>query len=792
MITMKDNALLFTVLFGGLFKSGNAELNGTRGTGVITGVEPTIELRNAILLILGFGLFSVLVAITFHLTRKYIFRDASNVDTSFDAGGKVSVGLTATTLVSQMTWSATLLQSVTVAVKYGISGPLWYGAGATVHHFILAILSIHLKTKAPGAKTFLQVIRARFGAPSHMIFCVFAGITNLITTMSLLLAGSAVLTSLTLDLSIELTCMILAAVIGSYTLIGGLGATFYVSYFNSTLIFCFLIVIVTEILLKPSLGIDGLPYGSSDIMYSYIQNATGPDGNHNESYLTILSSGGLMFGVIIFVMSCASQLGDQSYWQSSIAAKPLHGVWGFIAGGLTWFAIPFTFSTTIGLVYIAMENYQGSSILSETDIQTGLAAPVVAQVVLGRTGEYMLFLAILMAVMSTGSAEVIAVASLIVYDVYQPYINPFRKNLKAGDCILCGKSSRPSSDTSSGTSTYYKDRIFASDTNLSNNEGTTTTCSCKPVVECNECAEDKKMRSSKKFTIGVKKPYTCNVHGLYRQYQDDLLNFKNWCILWVTLFTIPLVLFSNWVGLNLGWVFYFTGVMIGGVIIPVALSVLWSRATAAGMISGVLSGCLCGITLWLALASTYEGGVNLKNTSRDVPTLVGSAVSLGLSGIVCIMVSMCTLDRKKFNEEEEWNKLRNIENPLHPWAITYARDFGTVHDLTSKFVRPTYAAMKSRFRRSRITAMIIGLTLFVGFMIVWPCAMIPFKVFTRNEFYHWTTFSIAYAFIAAAFIIIVPLVQEIYLIFGKIMNSRKIRKMNNHVNANYIQDQINN
>ena len=52
--------------------------------------------------------------------RKYVYHDADNLDTAFDAGGKVSIGLTATTIVSQWTWSATLLQSSTVASKVGI------------------------------------------------------------------------------------------------------------------------------------------------------------------------------------------------------------------------------------------------------------------------------------------------------------------------------------------------------------------------------------------------------------------------------------------------------------------------------------------------------------------------------------------------------------------------------------------------------------------------------------------------------------------------------------------------
>ena len=97
---------------------------------------------------------------------------------------------------------------------------------------------------------------------------------------------------------------------------------------------------------------------------------------------------------------------DQAYWQSSVAAKPLQGVWGFISGGLTWFAIPFTLATTMGMAYIGMSSAQGAPLLSEEDIGKGLAAPLVAQKLLGTMGEYAILFLILMAVMSTGSAEV--------------------------------------------------------------------------------------------------------------------------------------------------------------------------------------------------------------------------------------------------------------------------------------------------------------------------------------------------------------------------------------------------
>ena len=54
------------------------------------------------------------------------------------------------------------------------------------------------------------------------------------------------MTSLVKHLSLEEATAIVAFIIGLYTFIGGLGATFYVSYFNSGIIFiCMLIVLAT-------------------------------------------------------------------------------------------------------------------------------------------------------------------------------------------------------------------------------------------------------------------------------------------------------------------------------------------------------------------------------------------------------------------------------------------------------------------------------------------------------------------------------------------------------------------
>jgi len=631
---------------------------------VTLGVEPTVGLGPALIIFLLVGVFAAGIAQAFQLVRKHIFHDADNLDTAFDAGGSVSIGLTATTIVSQWTWSATLLQSSTVASKYGISGPYWYAAGATIQIILFSILSIMLKTRAPGAKTFLQVIKARFGARTHIVFCIFAFFTNVIVMMSLTVAGTTVLNALVKDLSPELAAMLLATVIGGYTLIGGLGATFYVSYFNTALIFVLILMLVIEVFYNPFSNPDN-PFGSSKRVYEFVSCWKAPSenglGNREESYLTFFSPGGLVFGIVNIVGNFGTVFCDQAYWQSSVAAKPLQGVWGFILGGLTWFAIPFTLATTMGLAYLGMSSAQGAPLLSEDDIKAGLAAPLVAQKLLGTTGEYAMLFLILMAVMSTGSAEIIAVASIVIYDVYQAYVAPFRPNLTHGQCIICGKF------TQENTAKMYADS--ASNLNAGSDDQHLELCTCPSAQDCEGCKIDNEIRAKNKSV--VKPHYTCEIHKDFKSYQECLLNYKNWCIVICTFLSIPLCLFCWAVNLDLTWTYYFTGILIASSVVPIALSILWARATSSGMIAGVVGGCLVGMSVWLGYASTFDGGLSaetfVKNTGKEYPMMAGNITAIIVGALAAFIVSLCTRGQMSVDEiEAEWKKTRDIDNPLNP------------------------------------------------------------------------------------------------------------------------------
>ncbi|XP_037082167.1 urea-proton symporter DUR3-like [Pollicipes pollicipes] len=522
-------------------------------------VRAAITQAEAVGVFVGISLFAAGVALTFTAIRRHVFHDADSLDTAFDAGGHVSIVL-------------------------------------------FAVLSIQLKTYAPGAKTFLQVIHARFGNAAHLVYCGMAALTSTLVMMMLLLGGTAVLRALVTGLTTEMSAMLFAALFGGYTLIGSLGATFYVSYFNTALIFALVLTLVVEVF--HGNGSDHV-LGSADRMYDLLNCWPAPAGNRDSSFLTFYSSGGLIFGVVNILGNFGTVFCDQSYWQSAVAARPAHGVWGFVLGGLTWFAIPFTMATTMGLAYVALSAAQGSPLLSDGDVAAGLVAPVVAQELLGRAGIFAILLLVLMAVMSTGSAEVIAVASIIVYDVFQTHLQPFRDDTRA-----------------------------------------------------------------RRSAAGSERPaFSCAVHGPYRAYQERLLSYKSWSVVWVSLLSVPLCLVGAAVQLNLEWVYYLTGTLISSAVVPIALALLWDRTSTTGMLGGALGGTACGLIAWLAVASQEEGGLSdfMASTGRQMPMLTGNLVSTCAGGVFCTALSLRdSWGTSAAERAAVWLCTRDIDNPLTP------------------------------------------------------------------------------------------------------------------------------
>ena len=512
-------------------------------------------------IVVGLGaIFAGVISAEIKLEEKYLGH-VQNSEWFNTAGRIIKTGLTAAAIVSAWTWAATLLQSSTVAYLYGISGPFWYASGATIQVLLFGILAIELKRKAPNAHTFLEIIRARFGNGTHKIFLGFALTCNMIVTGMLLLGGAAVVNGLT-GMNISIAAFLIPVGVMVYTLVGGLKATFVADYMHTVIIYVVILTFVSMVFFISPVtgGIEGMYdklAAAADLRPVLEPTFTpGEPGNAMGAYPTMASAGGLIFGVINIVGNFGTVFVDQAYWQRAIAAQPSSTVKGFLLGGMCWFSIPFTLATTMGLTAVAL-NVQ----LTPEQVQLGLTVPAAASVMMGEVGAIMVLVMLFMAVTSAGSAELIAVSSLITYDVYRTYSNPAatgKQLLKVSRTVI--------------------------------------------VI----------------FGLGMG--------------------------------ALAVVLLG--MGLSLGFVYLAMGILIGSAVIPIALTITWSKTTRAGAVAGALIGVMLSLLTWTSVAASEANGViDISSLGGAFPMLYGNVVAILSSGLICVVISLAQ------NKKYDWSQL---------------------------------------------------------------------------------------------------------------------------------------
>ncbi|XP_028060566.1 urea-proton symporter DUR3-like isoform X4 [Camellia sinensis] len=295
---------------------------------------------------------------------------------------------------------------------------------------LFGVMAIEIKRKAPYAHTVCEIVKARWGTAAHLVFLTFCFLTNIIVTAMLLLGGSAVVNALT-GVNIYAASFLIPLGVIVYTLAGGLKATFLASYIHSVIVHVVLVVFVYLVYTSSSrLGSPSIVYhrllevaSKSRVCQEPLTHngqSCGPvSGNYKGSYLTMLSSGGLVFGIINIVGNFGTVFVDNGYWVSAIAARPSSTHKGYLLGGLVWFAVPFSLATSLGLGALALDLP-----ITASEASHGLVPPATAIALMGKGGSILLLTMLFMAVTSAGSSELIAVSSLCTYDIYRTYINP--------------------------------------------------------------------------------------------------------------------------------------------------------------------------------------------------------------------------------------------------------------------------------------------------------------------------------------------------------------------------------
>jgi urea-proton symporter len=185
------------------------------------------------------------------------------------------------------------------------------------------------------------------------------------------------------------------------------------------------------------------------------------------------------------------------------------------------------------------------------------------------------------------------------------------------------------------------------------------------------------------------------------------------------------------IGIGLGWLYLFMGVMIGSAVVPVAMSIAWSKCSALGAVTGAISGLVLALTSWLAYGAA-DGGVNIDNLGRDEIMLTGNLVAILSSGFICTAISLVRPDNC------DWSSTRAI-------ALIEADEHATLSQETEDELEKATKI---------ISAWGVGLTIVL--ILIWPIMTLPFKSFSKSYFTFWVIIALVWGVMAFLALTILP------------------------------------
>jgi len=454
------------------------------------------------------------------------------------------------------------------------------------------------------------------------------------------------------------------------------------------------------------------------------------------SFLTMGSPSGLLFGITNIVGNFGTVFVDQSYWQSAVAAKPKSAVMGFLIGGMVWFAVPFCMATTNGLAGRALTMEPGLSplYLDAGASGSGLTPARVLAHILGSGGAFILLLQLFMAITSTGSAEIIAVSSILTYDVYYEYINPELKQRREG---LRGTFYAVVAEFEEGglVEVGKIQRLL---------DGLVKTKFFEKAVPDQEVALLARAISSytKQGCIATSDLYSAVNRAVSSNSIEGkiLLRVSKFFTAVFAIFMGFLAVFLQTLGFSLGWVYMSMGVIIGSAVGPASLTILMERANSFFIGAGAVGGLILGVMGWAIKAHVDNDYVAYETLGQDWPWVVGNLCAI-IGGLLISLVGSLIMPDNTFK-----------------WAMLNER-IPLVDDIEPpKDDQETDGKLQTQVKIAVWASIILTLIL----LVLWPLPMHGAAgVFSKGGFTIWVVLEMLWAIIGGIVIIALPVYETV-------------------------------
>ncbi|KUI59134.1 Urea active transporter [Cytospora mali] len=666
-------------------------------------------------LLIGLGiLFCVVILAAVRIQKAYLSEDNGTSEMFMVANRSVGTGLTASAVFSSWMWINETVLCAAMCYRYGLAVPLWWGSGLCFQIALMAALGVLAKIRVPYAHTSLEIIRQRYGKIGHVVFIVMNLVNNVLGCASMILTGSQLVYGVS-GMHFVAACILIPLGVVLYTAVGGLKATFLTDFLH-TLVALILIIYFTLATLSHD-AVGGLSGLYEKIMATADENYI--PGNYKGSLLTMKSKDAIIWGLDLKFGNLALVVMDTAFWQKSFATEVSATVPGYNLAALAIFGIPWGLGTVIGLTARAIHNtpifptYPGD--LTAADVSAGLVMPYTIKALIGDQGVIAFLVLVFMALTSTVSSSMIAVSSILSFDVYKTYINP-----RATD---------------------------------------------KTVVKASHLA--------------------VVIHGVFMSGIAIALNYG---------------------GANMTWLGYLRPVVSCPGIIPLALTLGWSRQTRLAAVISPILGFLTGLAIWLGTAYHIYGSVSLETTQNPLPSLygaIGSFFSPGLYSVVISLAKPSQFDWREFlrfeladeallhrEDEQAVSSSSDDEKKGGEGALQAGQSAGkdnhqgspisaaespaigpvsdpvkstpkggvatpsvlSLDDVQHPFDEATLQSLRRWLRIAWIFWIVIVLVTFVA----WPMPLYRDYIFTKSFFSGWTTVAIFWQFFAFAAVVVFP------------------------------------
>mmetsp|Transcript_59798 Transcript_59798/g.139304 ORF Transcript_59798/g.139304 Transcript_59798/m.139304 type:complete len:849 (-) Transcript_59798:86-2632(-) len=471
------------------------------------------------------------------------------------------------------------------------------------------------------------------------------------------------------------------------------------------------------------------------------------------SFLTMGSPSGALFGITNIVGNFGTVFVDQSYWQSAVAAKPKSAVMGFLIGGMVWFAVPFCMATTNGLVgrAITLDPTLTPTYIDAGASGSGLTPARVLSHVMGAGGAFILLLQLFMAITSTGSAEIIAVSSILTYDIYYEYINPELKQRREGmrktfNEAVSEFSSEGAAVPVSSINPLMKKLVARKffEKEVPEAEVKNLATAINSFVD-SQSGKDGSIKTSDLYAAVNRAVASNNIEGVI------LLRVSKFFTAVFAIFMGFLAVFLQTLGFSLGWVYMSMGVLIGSAVGPASLTILMEKASSVAIGAGAVGGLIMGMLGWIIQALIESEEVTYDSLGSDWPWVVGNLCAIFGGLLISLVGSLIKPDT-----EFKWDML-NERIPL-------------VDD-----IEPPKDADESdeKLQKQVKIAVIASVVLTLVLLVLWPLPMHSFAgVFGKGGFTFWVVVEIMWALIGGIVIIGLP-VAETVLSFKKARQTKQ-------------------